>query len=136
MTIQCDRFSEWVDQLGAQPADSLLKGVAAILKQTARLTDVVARTGTNEFSVLLPHTEQTGAAIKGERLRRMIEAAKFPLLASQNDSFTVSIGISEYPNLSQDAESLVRTADQALAQVKASGNRVCLASFQESAQTP
>jgi diguanylate cyclase (GGDEF)-like protein len=129
ITLELDRASLLQQKLGTQQVDSILKMVAAILKKTTRTNDVLARTGAYEFSVLLPHTGHSGGAVKAERLRRMIEATKFPLLEAQGlGALTVSCGVSEYPSFSSDAESLIQSSFEGLEQVKsAGGNRVCLA---------
>jgi diguanylate cyclase (GGDEF)-like protein len=125
--LDIDGIHQWNASLGFQQADALIKSVAAILKKTARLTDIVARTGPDEFSILLPHTGYKGAAIKAEKLRRIIEATRIPIL-KHDQKLTVSFGVSEYPSLSSDAEALFRSCDEALMQVRAAGgNRVCLA---------
>ena len=127
ITIDCDRFHEINEKIGFQQADTILKVIAAVLKKTTRVSDVIARTGPDEFTLLLPHTGQTGAAIKAERLRLLIQSTKFPILGSSAGSLTVSCGVSEYPSLSSDGEGLLRSADDALAQVRKTGNRVCVA---------
>jgi diguanylate cyclase (GGDEF)-like protein len=127
ITVDLDNFHKVNEKVGFQQADAVLKAVAAILKKTTRVSDVIARTGPDEFTLLLPHTGQTGAAIKAERLRRLIESTKFPLLGHGAGHVTVSAGVSEYPSLCQDGEGLVRSADEALSQVRESQNKVCLA---------
>lgn len=125
ITFDVDGFKKLNEKIGSQQADALLKAIASVLKKTARVSDIVARTGPDEFTMLLPHTPGMGAAIKAERMRRVIEAMKFPLLDAP---VTVSVGVSEYPSICSDGEALVRTADEALAQVRAAGgNKVCLA---------
>lgn len=127
ITIDCDQFHTVNERLGLQQADAILKAIATILRKTTRVSDVIARTGPDEFSLLLPHTGHVGAGVKAERLRRLIESTKFPLLGPQAGSVTVSCGVSEYPTLSSDPDSLVSSADEAISQVRAVGNKVCLA---------
>ncbi len=127
ITLDIDQFHKVNEKIGFQQADSILKALGTILKKTTRVNDLVARTGPDEFTLLLPHTGQLGAAVKAERLRRMIESAKFPLLGSSGGTITVSAGVSEYPSLAMDGESLVRSADEALSQVRVDQNKVCLA---------
>ncbi|RYZ76929.1 MAG: GGDEF domain-containing protein, partial [Proteobacteria bacterium] len=127
ITIDIDQFHTINERLGFQQADSILKAIGAILRKTTRVSDVVARTGADEFALLFPHTGHVGATIKAERIRRMIESTRFPLLGPGLGSLKVSIGVSEYPSFSSDAESLMETADEALLQVRTNGNKVCLA---------
>ena len=102
--------------------------IGMILKKTTRATDIIARTGPDEIMFILPHTDHLGAAVKAERIRRMIETTKFPVLENQEmNHLSVSVGVSEYPSFCNDAESLLKSCDEALFQVKqAGGNRVCI----------
>lgn len=127
--ISLDRWDEIFAKFGAHQADALLKPIALLMRKTARSNDVLARTGTNEFAMILPHTPQMGAAMKAERFRRMMETMKLPALAhSDFEQLTISCGVSEYPSLASDADGLLKSADDSLDEVRrASGNRVCLA---------
>lgn len=111
-----DKFSslEW---------NAMVKKFAAIVKKTSRNIDTLGRLNDHEFLILLPHTDKLGAAVKAEKLRRLVE--RTPLLGDQ--ALSLSIGVSEYPSLSADAEGLIFSADSAYFQVKKVGNKVCLA---------
>jgi len=127
LVFDIDRMHLLNERFGLQQANALLRSVANLLRKSARANDIVARVGADEFACLLPHTPLKGGAIKAERFRRLIEAAKFPLLEGYGP-LTVSCGVAEYPSTSGDAEMLLQTADEALYEVKASGgNKVCVA---------
>lgn len=128
VVIDIDGIHKLNERLGFQQTDAVLKTVAMILKKTARANDIIARTGPDEFVCLLPHTGHQGASIKAERVRRIIESTRIPLLEQMGlGPLTVSCGVSEYPSFAADAESLVRSADEALMHVRrAGGNKVCL----------
>lgn len=128
VTLDVDGIGRLNDRLGFQQTDSILRAVAQILRKTARANDIVARIGPDEFVCLLPHTGHMGAAVKAERVRRLIESTRFPLLESNSlGPLTVSLGVSEYPSFSNDAEGLLQTSHEALEQVRrAGGNKVCL----------
>jgi diguanylate cyclase (GGDEF)-like protein len=124
-----DRFETLAARLHKEDVDLLLKMIAQILKQNSRINDVVGRISTDEFGILLPHTSRRGGAIKAERLRRIIQSADFSEAVTQAPRLTMSLGVSEYPSLSSDADDLLRTSDDALFEVRKDGeNRVCLAS--------
>ncbi len=127
--LDLDGFRQLNQKVGVPQADTLLKLLTAVLKKTARANDILARVGPDEMIVLLPHTDHLGAANKAERIRRIIESTKFPILEARGlPAMTVSMGVSEYPSFCLDAEGLLKTADEALLQVKQSGgNKVCLA---------
>jgi diguanylate cyclase (GGDEF)-like protein len=128
--LDIDGTTEINKKIGFQQTDSILKSIAQILRRTARANDVLARIGPDEFACLLPHTGHLGGAVKAERLRRIVEATKIPLLESLGiPPITVSCGVSEYPTTSGDADALFRAADEAMHEVKrAGGNKVCLSS--------
>lgn len=132
--MDIDHFKKYNDQNGHPMGDVLLKMYAQILKKTSRKNDIVARIGGEEFVIILPHTDKMGAAIKAEKLRRLIEATPFPHGEKQPlGKISSSFGVSEYPAHSHDAEGLVKAADDALYQVKSTTrNKVCLATVDES----
>ncbi len=128
--MQVDRFVDLSDYLGDQGRDTVLKSISSIVKKTSRVTDLVYRTGEAEFSFILPHSARKGAALRAERLRRIIENTAF---AHEPIKITASFGISEYPSLSRTAEELMSTAKIALEQIFArGGNKVCLAAMDRS----
>ena len=59
-------------------ADKILSDVARLLKRSARGTDCVARYGSGEFRILLPHTDAERAKIAAERLRSVVEQHPYP----------------------------------------------------------
>src|SRR5207237_9943008 len=67
-----DHFNAFNEQHGAVQGDRLLKQVAALLDQQARDTDVVTRSGGEEFIIVLPATELAGATMFAERVRSLI----------------------------------------------------------------
>lgn len=128
VAIGIDHFTEFTENNGQALGDIVIKMIASLLKRTSRTIDILARTGPAEFAVLLPHTGQNGAAVKAEKLRRLVEITKFPQRETQpGGRLTVSVGVSEYPSLSADAEGLVQSSDSAFFQVRTLTNKVCLA---------
>ena len=127
--LDIDHFKKYNDTNGHPMGDVIIKSVAQILLKTSRKTDVVSRLGGEEFAVLCPHTPGVGAAIKAEKIRLTVENTKFPNGDMQPlGKVSVSLGVSEFPSIVGDAESLIRSADDALYKVKQGGrNRVCLA---------
>lgn len=127
--MDIDHFKKYNDQNGHPMGDQLLKMFATVLQKTSRKNDIVCRIGGEEFVMILPHTDAKGAAIKAEKLRRILEATKFPFGEKQPLGFvSSSMGVSEYPSHSSDPESLVKAADEALYVSKSTArNRVTLA---------
>jgi len=103
----------------------LLKATAEILRKNSRLNDLVGRVAPDQFALCLPHTEKKGAAIKAERLRRMIGSADFTAILGPSAKLTVSIGVAEYPTVCQDSESLFKQAENALIEIRKTGFNRC-----------
>jgi len=118
--LDLDRFKEVNDTMGHEAGDSLLKTVADRLKSAIRASDAVARIGGDEFSVLLAGITRlediTGIA------QKILDAfrEKFTL-GGREIPITMSVGISIYPDDSEDVETLFRFADIALYRAKDKG---------------
>jgi diguanylate cyclase (GGDEF)-like protein len=122
MTMDVDHFKVINDSHGHPSGDYVLKEMAVILKRSVRESDVVARTGGDEFSILLPKADRTQASKFADRIRREVYVRKFEVYG-QRIHATLSIGIASYP---QDAEiivpgMLIYFADQALLLAKEQG---------------
>lgn len=127
--LDIDHFKKYNDTNGHPMGDVIIKSVAQILQKTSRKTDIVARLGGEEFAVLCPHTPIDGCAVKAEKIRLTIEGTQFPHGEKQPlGKVTVSMGVSEYPTVCKDSESLIKAADDVLYKVKQGGrNRVSMA---------
>ena len=119
--LDLDGFKTVNDAHGHLAGSRALVEAAAVIRGSARETDVVARFGGDEFSIILPDTGAEGAVAVGERVRDRIEA--HPFLAGDGLSLrlTASVGIATLPDVATSAEELVRAADMAMYQVKNSG---------------
>ncbi|TAN83555.1 MAG: sensor domain-containing diguanylate cyclase [Gallionella sp.] len=125
LMIGIDHFGPFNDEFGRPAGDRALRRIAQILSGTARLCDMVARCGDEEFAIILPATDSKGALQIAERIRAMIEAENWP-----HRGLTASIGVANYTN-QVDADALFKLAEQALRQAKDQGrNRVARAGTQ------
>lgn len=125
--LAIDQYGMIMSQMGTEEAQTVLRMAARIFEKHSRVNDVVGRTGADEFGVLLPHTGRSGALIKAERLRRIIESADFSRVLKAFPQLTISIGVAEYPTMVRDADELMAAADEALYQVRSQGNKTCVA---------
>lgn len=118
-----DHFKRYNDTHGHLRGDTVLKKVAALMLQSTRGIDLVARFGGEEFVILLPKTCKEGAWAAAEKLRHCIAAETFAGAdRSQPDGrLTLSLGIAEYPSDSKDIYELIDLADRALYQAKERG---------------
>jgi diguanylate cyclase (GGDEF)-like protein len=119
--MDLDGFKSVNDTHGHLAGSKALVEAAAVIRGSARETDIVARFGGDEFSIMLPDTGSEGAAAVGERVRERIAA--HPFLAGDGLSLrlTASVGVATLPDVAASAEELVRAADMAMYQVKDSG---------------
>jgi diguanylate cyclase (GGDEF)-like protein len=118
--VDLDRFKLVNDTLGHAAGDTLLRQVAQRLKSCVREGDMVARIGGDEFSVVLNDLENPQDA-EGV-IQRILETLKQPLVLRGHELFvTTSIGISLYPTDGDEAEELLRKADNALYRGKQQG---------------
>ncbi|PAU74608.1 GGDEF domain-containing protein [Halomonas salipaludis] len=126
--IDIDHFKEVNDQYGHPTGDRILVAFATLLKDVVRRADVVARIGGEEFCVLMPATDATGASELCERLRRAVAEHSFHGQAEAL-SITISAGVTTTRTDTAPPDdsfaALYPRADQALYQAKQDGrNRV------------
>jgi diguanylate cyclase (GGDEF)-like protein len=95
----------------------LLKTVAKRIEATIRGSDVAARMGGDEFSVLLTNTDDGNAR---ETAQRLVAALSRPY-AGVRTRVSASIGIAIYPHAGNDLGELLEHADRALYAVKRAG---------------
>lgn len=116
-----DNFKLVNDSLGHSAGDELLKAVADRMTQSIRATDTVVRLGGDEFVILLVD-QPNNADVTPTTIEKIRAAVAEPmLLAGQSLQITCSMGIATFPHDGTDAETLLRNADTAMYQAKASG---------------
>ena len=117
-----DEFKQVNDTLGHAGGDEVLRLVARSLQSSSRGSDIVARTGGDEFVVVLSNTQAGGAAIFVERVQRNIRSDHW--VASSPVPVTLSFGIAEMDLKLGEAAAISR-ADLALYAAKQSGRNRC-----------
>ena len=128
--IDLDGFKEINDQYGHETGDKVLIEIAAKMKATMREGDTLSRLGGDEFVATLIDLEAAQDCLIA--VERLLKAANMPLHVDGTIvSVSASIGVAVYPNDAEDADQLMRYADQAMYKAKQKGkNRYCL--FNES----
>lgn len=122
--LSIDHFDDLESKLGRFNRDVIVKALAQLIVKTSRVNDICCRTDENEFTLILPHSPIQGAALRAERLRRIIEAHSFSVTTLR---VLVSCGVSEYPTLARGADELDQGAWQALNFIQQkNGNKVCV----------
>ncbi|WP_212733173.1 putative bifunctional diguanylate cyclase/phosphodiesterase [Terriglobus roseus] len=120
LTIDVDRFKQVNDTYGHLVGDECLKGIAERLATSVREADTLARTGGEEFTVLIGGLSSArGAQAAAASLLKTLNK---PLTLSINEiAVSVSIGIAVYPDDGADLETIRTRSDKALYEAKRMG---------------
>jgi two-component system cell cycle response regulator len=112
--IDIDHFKRYNDEFGHQQGDQVLREVSRCVEQSLRNYDKIHlyRYGGEEFVIIIPDVTTKEAFTIGERVREGVKAS-CPV--------TISIGISHYMEISNNLESLISHADNALYDAKRGG---------------
>jgi two-component system cell cycle response regulator len=118
LIVDADRFKDLNDRYGHQAGDEVLRALATRLRERLREEDIVARFGGEEFLVILPDTDATGATAVAEDLRDHVAGSRFSIgrLAIET---TVSAGWATWQG--EDLERFVARADRGLYAAKEAG---------------
>lgn len=126
VSVDVDHFKSYNDRYGHAAGDEVLRTVARLLRNGTRSGDLVARTGGEEFVILMPGTGSVEAVAIAERLRRTIAEAPWPCRP-----VTASLGVATVrgPLSAESYSAALETADRALYRSKREGrDRVSLMS--------
>ena len=118
LAIDLDHFKRLNDRCGHLAGDAILRELGALLQQTARAGDIVARTGGEEFTLILPETNAAGGFQLATRLCERIRNREF-VVAGRPLRITVSVGVAAAPG--DQGQELKLRADQALYAAKRLG---------------
>jgi diguanylate cyclase (GGDEF)-like protein len=120
MIIDIDGLKSINDAFGHHAGDTLIRQIAAILRERVRTTDRVARLSGDEFAVLMPQTDVSGALQLGEDLRAQVAEEASP--GPEAGGASISVGITMFGGeRSIGAEAVLLAADQAMYSAKAEG---------------
>ncbi len=119
LMLDIDNFKKINDTYGHDVGDLVLKKLAEVIKKNVRSSDIPARFGGEEFVILLPKTDEKGALLVAERIRKDFRNASVQV-DGKNVWTSVSIGVAAFGG-SEDLDALVKKADEALYQAKNSG---------------
>lgn len=123
VVLDLDAFKDVNDSMGHHVGDLLLKEIAERLIRCVRGSDTVARTGGDEFSIILPDlSHESNAAVIAQKI--LIAVNKPYRLEDHEIRTSASIGISVYPLDSYDADELIKMADRAMYFSKQNGGNI------------
>jgi diguanylate cyclase (GGDEF)-like protein len=118
--IDIDNFKAVNDSLGIDAGNTVLKKVAQYLKEYVKDSDSIAHFGADEFGIIFQSIDNTNILI--DHLDKFTKIFKEPISVNNNKVYiSVSIGISIYPDDSQDSGGIFKFADIALHKAKANG---------------
>ncbi|NQT51699.1 GGDEF domain-containing protein [bacterium] len=123
-----DRFKGVNDNFGHEAGNEVLRRVADTCRVSARGEDFVGRLGGDEFLIVLPETDSSGALIAAERVKTRLNEADYAAPSGEPIDFLgFSMGVASCPASGETPADLIRAADEAMYRAKKSGgNRVCL----------
>jgi diguanylate cyclase (GGDEF)-like protein len=112
-----DHLAALNEVAGQAAGDAVLQLVARDLRKWKRRIDRAARVGGDEFALLLPETDERGAYILAERLRRATRRS----VGDAPVAVTLSFGIASHPDHGADTATLTRSAERAMLAAKELG---------------
>ena len=124
LMFDIDFFKKINDTYGHVAGDSVLRQLAVVVKPRLRQQDILARVGGEEFAVILPEVDGAGGRVAAEKVRRLVEAARFSI-DTREFSCTVSVGVAEWIAEMAAPIALYDACDKRLYEAKQGGrNRI------------
>jgi two-component system, cell cycle response regulator len=111
--LTVDGFKDISRQYGALTSDAVLKIIGQVIKSSIRDVDIPARYTSDEFAVILPETNASGASIVAERIRQRIGNQSIAYNIHQL-KVTASVGLATFPTHAKECEELLARSTQAL----------------------
>ena len=130
LMMDIDHFKDVNDTYGHLTGSKTLEEIGECIMANLRSGDAAARFGGEEFAAFLLDAELGQGLVAAERIRTQIENKDFSVIRrgkpSEKHRITISLGVSSFPNDSNDPIELIEMADSALYRAKREGrNRVC-----------
>jgi diguanylate cyclase (GGDEF)-like protein len=124
LMMDLDELKAINDRYGHYFGDQVLRGVGEVIRSGVRKIDTAARYGGDEFVVLLPETDPTGAWVLAEKVRIGVTELEVKVAGAEVPA-SISVGVVSFPDDGSTADALMISADQAMYASKRAGkNRV------------
>jgi diguanylate cyclase (GGDEF)-like protein len=109
--LDMDNFKRIVDTYGHPLGSKVLKEVAQVIDTNLDQDGFLVRYGGDEYVVVLPGLDKTGALGKAEKIHAALNKAVFLVEEGHNVKVTASFGVANYPEDAQDLKGLLHSAD-------------------------
>lgn len=120
--MDLDHFKFFNDTHGHQAGDDILQILARLMMKSVRESDTLARWGGEEFIVIAPETGKDDGCVLAEKIRNAVAKHPFPNAEKQPlGCVSLSVGISSRSESTENAEKLLRFADDAVYAAKDAG---------------
>ncbi|HEX7479732.1 MAG TPA: diguanylate cyclase [Polyangiales bacterium] len=125
--VDIDYFKRINDRYGHDAGDAVLRETSARIRKAVREIDVVTRYGGEEFLLVLPSTNFSGALAVADRVWRAVGGETFAL-TNNAERVSISLGVAVFPSRDiKSKDQLLKAADRALYQAKGDGrDRICV----------
>ena len=125
LMMDLDELKQINDRNGHFFGDRVIRGVGEVIRSSGRRIDTAARYGGDEFVVVLPETDPTGAFVLAEKIRQEVAELRVPVGGSAPIHPSISIGVVSYPADGRTSDELMITADRSMYRsTRAGKNRV------------
>ncbi len=124
LMIDLDNFKTINDRYGHSFGDLFLKEFSSVIRESTRKEDIVARYGGDEFTIILPESDENQAYVIASRIQQAMDNVALDAPAGSEDSKirgTMSIGITIYPDHGSSARDLFLVADNMMYRAKREG---------------
>jgi diguanylate cyclase (GGDEF)-like protein len=125
--VDIDHFKRVNDRHGHDVGDAVLRETAARIRKAVREIDVVTRYGGEEFLLVLPSTNFSGALAVADRVWRSVGGEPYSMPGA-SERVSLSVGVAVFPSRDiKSKDQLIKAADRALYQAKGDGrDRICV----------
>ncbi|MGA8809116.1 MAG: GGDEF domain-containing protein [Thermoanaerobaculia bacterium] len=129
LMFDIDDFKAINDNFGHTVGDVVLSELCGAVRETLRPPDLFARFGGDEFAIILPHTDLSGACAVADRILQKVRMLTIPADDEGFIQCSISLGIADYQHSDNTAADVIRRADERLYEAKRAGkNRYSLSS--------
>jgi diguanylate cyclase (GGDEF)-like protein len=119
VVLDVDGLKTMNDVYGHKAGDLVLATMGRLLVECTRTCDVPARIGGDEFGVIMPETDKSGAFAVARRLQQGVEAGSAIEENGRKHKLRVSMGVSGFPWGGDDVDQIVQWADTYMYAAKA-----------------